>query len=236
MAGGIEEGGLYIEHLAEAIVLDRRLGRHVVHDPKSKEFPAEMASTLKSVSHYSYGLPLDQANVGSCTAEALVAAKNTEPNATKQSKVLTQDDAYAIYGEETMLEHQPWPPNDPGGSGLMVCKAAKKMGIVKSYRHAFGLNHALKALVKKPQIWGVYWYDSFDSPDQNGVVTIRPGAKVRGGHEICAVGLDVDKQLIEFWQSWGKWGLSGSGKFYIPFKDAGELLNQYGDVTVPVFV
>ncbi len=69
----------------------------------------------------------------------------------------------------------------------MVCRAAKQLGMITAYHHAFGLQHALQALVLRPVITGINWYTSFDTPDpQSGVVAIAPGATVRGGHEIVA--------------------------------------------------
>ena len=82
-------------------------------------------------------------------------------------------------------------------------KAAKQLGWITAYSHAFGIQHALEALVLRPVITGVNWYTSFDTPDQNGLVAIAPGATVRGGHEVVADGIDADNQLVWFWNSWG---------------------------------
>lgn len=222
--------------LAEIPVEGKRLGRHIVHDQRSHDYEAERASRIVSVIHRNYGPLLNQGDVGSCTGESLTEAGNMAPNADGRKPPRTQDDAYRVYHEETILEGQAWPPNDPGGSGLEVCKAGKKLGWVKSYRHAFGIQHALEALVKRPVMFGVNWYDSFDKPDpETGIITIKPGAKVRGGHEICADEIDAHRELIGFIQSWGNWGLHGTGKFYIPFKDVDQLLQEQGDATVPIF-
>ena len=76
----------------------------------------------------------------------------------------------------------------------MVWKAAKQLGLISSYRHAFGVEHALEALVLRPVITGIRWYTSFDTPDSNGLVEIASGATVRGGHEIVADEIDAGKQ------------------------------------------
>jgi hypothetical protein len=147
---------------------------------------------------------------------------------------LTEADAIRVYELETKLEGKPYPPNDPGGSGLMVCAAAKQLGMIASYNHAFGIRHALEALVVRPVITGINWYSSFDTPDpQTGLVAIGAGATVRGGHEIVADGIDADKKLVWFWNSWGtQWGLGG--RFCMAFDTWDQLLHEQGDVTVPL--
>jgi len=222
------------EHPADGM----RLGRHVFHDERSKDYEAAQATRIKSVSHSFHGLPLDQGDVGSCTAEATCGALNTMPTSGRlkgavAGHTFTQDDAYKLYGLETQNEGEPWPPNDPGGTGLWVCKAAKQEGWISAYHHAFGLQMALRALVLRPNIWGFNWYQGFDSPDpETGLVKIS--GQIRGGHEILAVEILADKQLVGFVNSWGSWGLDGTGRFYVGFGDLERLLGEQGDVTVPM--
>ena len=218
--------------LPEQKVEGHRLSRHVVHDPRSKNFPADAAAAITSVQHSAVGLPLDQGNIGSCTANALCGALDSAPDNTA-GRQFAENDAVSLYELETKLEGQPYPPNDPGGSGLMVCKAAKQLGWITSYTHAFGINHALRALTLRPVITGVNWYTSFDAPDANGLVAITPGATVRGGHEVVADGIDAPNQLVWFWNSWGaSYGLGG--RFGMSFDTWAQLLTEQGDVTVPL--
>ena len=218
--------------LHEDKVDGRRLGRHVNHDPRSRNFEAETAAAIRSVQHAAKGLPLNQGELGSCTANALCGALDSAPDNTSGKK-FTEHDAISLYELETKLEGQPYPPNDPGGSGLMVCKAAKQLGWITSYRHAFGIDQALRALTLRPVITGVSWYDSFDSPDKDGLVAIAPGAKVRGGHEILADGIDAPNKLVWFWNSWGK-SYGVGGRFCMSFDTWAQLLSEQGDVTVPL--
>src|SRR5215831_373960 len=198
-----------IIQIEEQVVEGKRLGRHIQHDEKSRAFVAAQATKIISVTHRSHGLlPFDQGEVGSCTAEALTAAGNTSPNFKSHHTVRTQEDAYALYSEETREEGEPWPPNDPGGTCLAVCKAGVKMGWVKSYHHAFGLDQALKALVVRPVITGIAWYEGFDNPATNGMVSIN--GEVRGGHEIMAFEIDALHKVVWFLNSWGKsYGVNG---------------------------
>jgi hypothetical protein len=220
-------------HLPEQHVAGKRLGRHVLHDQRSRDFEAQRAPKIVSVTHQSTGLPLDQGQIGSCTANALCGALDSAPDFDGIS-VLGEKDAVSLYELETQMEGKPYPPNDPGGSGLMVCKAAQQRGLITSYTHAFGIQHALEALVLRPVITGVHWYTSFDTPDPStGLVEIAPGATVRGGHEIVADQIDADNQLVWFWNSWGtSYGLGG--RFCMSFTTWEQLLHAQGDVTVPL--
>ncbi len=219
--------------IPEHVVDGKRLGRHVRHDPRSKNFPADRAPSVRSVTHHSEGLPLNQGALGSCTANALCGALNS--GHVGHHTPLKEHDAVKLYGVETILEGKPYPPHDPGGSGLFVCKAAKDEGMISSYTHAFGLQHALEALVIRPVITGINWYTSFDTPDPTGLVEITPKATVRGGHEVMAYGIDADKELVWLWNSWGTTYADG-GRFAMSFATWETLLNHTnkGDVTVPI--
>lgn len=213
----------------------RRLGRHVNHDSRSKNFRPKTASTVVSVNHTAQGLPLNQRSVGKCTCEALCGALNSAPNF--KTRVYNDTDTDTLYELETKLEGTPWFPsnptvNDVGGSGLEVCKAAQQLGWITSYSHALSIDEALAALVLRPVITGVNWYTSFDSPSSAGLVTIAPGATVRGGHEILADQIDASNQLVWFWNSWGpQFGVGG--KFCMSFSTWQQLLSEQGDVTIP---
>ena len=218
--------------LHEQPMAGMRLGRHVEHDPRSREFTAKRAPKIVSVKHQATGLPLDQGEIGSCTANALCGALDSAPDFTG-STTLTEHDAVQLYELETKMEGEPYPPNDPGGSGLMVCKAAKQLGLITSYRHAFGVEHALQALVLRPVITGIRWFTSFDAPDASGLVQIASGATVRGGHEVVADEIDAENKLVWFWNSWGTKYAQG-GRFCMSWDTWSTLLEEQGDVTVPL--
>lgn len=228
--------------LPETKVEGKRLGRYVHHDSRSRDYPADTANQLVSVKHKTIGLPLNQGQLGSCTSNALCGALNTQPNYKRDGKVYGELDAVRLYKWETAAEGEPYPPNDPGGSGLMVCKSAQQHYWISGYQHAFGIQHALLALVQRPVITGVSWYTSFDTPDETGMVAITPNATVRGGHEILADEInvadgatinDLDQIIVGFMNSWGR-GYGIGGRFYMTAATWATLLNQHGDVTVPI--
>ncbi len=217
--------------IPEIIAAGRRLGRHIWHDERSLLHPAPRAPKVVSVQHTAAGLPLNQGSVGDCTANALCGALNSAPD--YAGRLRTETDAITLYERETADEGYPYPAYDPGGSGLAVCKAAVELGWIRSYTHAFGLQHALQALVLRPVITGVNWYSSFDTPDVNGVVSVAPGSVVRGGHELVADGIDAPNQLVWFWNSWGT-VFALDGRFCMSFSTWDQLLQNQGDVTVPI--
>jgi hypothetical protein len=215
----------------EAVIPGKRLGRHIHIDPRSAAYPAETALALISVTHESAGLPLDQGSIGSCTANALIGALNTAPHWSPGAPTFAEADAVKLYSAETALEGDPYPPNDPGGSGTEVCQAALNAGMLDGYQHATGIDQALAALVLRPVICGINWFTSFDSPDASGLVAIAPGATVRGGHEVLANQIDAAGELVWLYNSWGA-SFGVGGRFCMSFTTLATLLAQGGDVTV----
>jgi hypothetical protein len=208
-----------------------RLGRHVLHDDASKDFPATMAPGMADVLHTRLIPILDQGNLGSCTGNACAGLLCTEPQYDYGIR-LTEEDAVGLYSLATQIDPWPgvYPPDDTGSDGLSVAKAAKRMGRITTYRHAFGLDHALKTLVLHPVITGVNWYDSMFFPDANGEVHISPNASVAGGHEFVARGMLVEQQKVRCSNSWNtSWG--DKGEFVMSFTLWDRLLQEQGDVT-----
>ena len=229
-------------YIHEPTPMGPRLGRHVYHDDSSRNWQAELAEKLVSVRHATTGLPLDQGRWGSCTAQATAGCVNTRPNFVYPMTAKTEADAFTLYQLEAKMEGYTTPPADPGGSGLEVCKAAKQLGWISSYTHTFSIGDALLALVKRPVMTGVNWYTSFDSPDENGRVTLGPGATVRGAHEFMVNSMYVPKGatvddlgaiVVGCTNSWGlAYGLRG--RFLMTAATWAQLLSEQGDVTVPV--
>jgi hypothetical protein len=228
--------------IPELVVPGKPLGRHIHIDSRSASFPAETAAAIVSVEHKSTGLPLNQLDTSSCTGNALCGALNCAPHfgTGAQGQVpLTEADALKVYSAEEVLEGiGPYPPNDQGGSGTVVCQAGKNAGMLVGYQHATTIDQALGALVIRPVITGVNWFTSFDTPDATGLVAIAKGATVRGGHEFVAVAIDAIEELVWFPNSWGlgygvAHGSIPGGCFCMRFATWATLMSQGGDVTIP---
>ncbi len=169
------------------------LGRRVEHDPRSRNYAFTQAvAVLKTVSHRSYGLPLDQGNLGSCTGNAAAGALDTVPLHKTGERILREKDAVTLYEAATRLDPWPgsYPPDDTGSSGLAVAKACKNAGYITGYRHAFGLDQALAALQVGPVITGIPWYEC--AVDGTLVLTSdlewRPVEKIEPGDRL--IGFD----------------------------------------------
>lgn len=223
------------EHVTEG----KRLGRHVEHDPRSRDYAYEIPAglTLVAVEHKRHGSLFNQGQLGSCTGNALCGAKNTEPlYHSGSSHLIAEAGAVDIYSLATRLDGLSdgyYPPTDTGSSGLAVAKAAKQEGMIGSYSHAFDMDAALAALQAGPVITGVAWYEGFDTPDANGLVKIS--GQIRGGHEIVARGYEPapspDDSLILLDNSWGT-AYGDNGHFYWTVATWKQLLAQQGDVTI----
>jgi len=213
----------------------RAFGRHpdaaAHHDPRSRSFPAGI-SPLRTVVHKHAGPVLDQGSVSACTGYATAGALNAAPNRGRR-RLLAGRDALALYTRATRIDpYDGWYPDTDGGSdGLSAAKAAREAGYISSFQHAFGVGHALGALVNAPIIVGTLWRESMSSPGRDGFV--RLSGEVVGGHEWAIIGLNVEKQYVIALQSWGAaWGMNG--RFFVSFEDFGALLADGGDATVLV--
>jgi hypothetical protein len=209
-----------------------RLGRTLWHDSKSLQYPAR-TTAIKTVKHRHYGPVLDQGNLGSCTGNSISQVLNTAHAHKTGHKLYTEKDAINFYHRGTLVDEftGDYPPDDSGSSGNGVCLAALQDGVLASYDHAFGIDHALGALSLQPVMIGINWYNSMFDPDSNGFLTIANG--IAGGHEPCLVGINLKGEFVWLLNSWGaSWALKGFAK--LRFADLDRLLQEDGDVTVPV--
>lgn len=216
----------------------RPLGRHVEHDEESRRYAHQASGrTLVSVHHVRRIPVLDQGDLGSCTGNAMCGAAGTSPLLEAlpvPAPVL--DEAFAVhflYHMATEFDdvNGTYPPDDTGSSGLAVAKAAKQLGLISGYRHAFSAADALDALQDGPIIIGIDWYEGFDSPDANGLVSIS--GSVRGGHEIVVDEFDAEHGVVGLTNSWGAgWGVNG--RFFMSVATFTKLLAADGDATVLV--
>lgn len=219
---------------------DRRLGRHVHHDDRSRAyaFRAPRHVELHTVRHERYAPVFDQGDIGSCTGNAAIGCLATGAffatvDAGDDPHVRMLDEAAALwcYSAATDLDPYPgqFPPDDTGSDGLSVAKVLTSVGAIAGYRHTFTLEDMLAALQEQPLITGTTWLDGMYEPDRNGVV--HPTGQEVGGHEYVVDSFDSGTNLLGFTNSWGtSWGKAG--RFFMGADEFGALLGRDGDVTV----
>ena len=223
--------------ITEEPVQGKPLGRHIHHDSRSLAYPwMPRGAAPVSVEHTRMIPILDQGQVGSCTGNAQEGALGSNPlfGTLPPGTKLNEAGALRLYSAAEVIDgNGPYPPNDYGSSGLSVCQAAKDAGLISGYQHCLSVASVLDALQNYPVIIGINWYDSFDSPNADGLIRISSGAQVRGGHELVLRKVDATAMLVGGDNSWGtSWGLGGS--FWMGWATLDRLLHESGDATVSV--
>lgn len=214
---------------------DPRLGRHRVHDERSRAYALEpVALPTKPVLHERHNPIWNQGQVGSCTANAALGMMSTGP--LNLGKAWTEDDALALYHDETVLDDRMgipgvYPQDDTGSCGLASVKVLKNRGWISAYRHAFSITTALGWLGRQPISIGVPWLESMMTPGRGALLTIDRRSPVLGGHQVCLDGIDPVNSRVRLANSWGNWG--DHGWAWLSYDDLGWLLKSGGDaVTV----
>lgn len=219
---------------------DRRLGRHIEHDPRSLSFAQGVLPrpAIKS-QQWTRRIPiLNQGDLGSCTANASAGWAGTD-NIWRQGLTaldgVTIDEEWAVkfYSIETRLDGIPgeYPPNDTGSSGLAAGKTLRKLGLCSKYLHGFNFHAVEAALQNGPVLLGLPWHEDMMDADEHGNIKIT--GDVVGGHEIVADGLDVEGRRVRIANSWGD-SYGENGWFYLTYDQLDELLQDQGDCTAPV--
>lgn len=187
---------------------DPRLGRHLVHDARSRAFPANIgidpatwrSRTLRVIDPR----PNPNQPVGCCTMCAKAMQLNTVGNR-KVGRVLGLGWALQTYEWETANDdiEGAYPPDDTGSSGLASCKTAVQFGVGGVYRWLFGgVDEVVQAVVNGESISvGTWWYDSMFYPDDSNTIHVS-GRRV-GGHQYLVRGYNkaIDRLLVRCW--WG---------------------------------
>jgi len=185
------------------------LGRQLVHDPKSRAFPAQVTVDKSTWKTKSIRVIDPRKNPNQCHGECTGTTKAMEMNAVGNrvmGQVLNMDHAHQLYRFATIFDPFPgeWPPDDSGSSGLAACKAAKQLGLGGEYRHVFGGADEIVQLIMLGRVVtvGTWWYDGMFRSDEIG--RIEPtGARV-GGHQYLIRGYHkpLDCVVVRCW--WGK--------------------------------
>lgn len=215
-----------------------RLGRHQVHDALEShlEWIDDFMSPIRTASHRELQPCFDQADLGSCTANAALGLLVTEPFA-QAGRTFTEADAVRLYELETKLDDSQipgeYPPDDTGSTGAWSMRALEKQGLIRTYRHTRVAATALRMLFRGPISIGVPWFQSMFTPDADHTIHVDSASGLAGGHQVCVVAVDADLKRIRIRNSWGtSWG--DQGHAWLSFTDLHYLFEQGGDAVQPI--
>lgn len=214
---------------------DPRLGRHIVHDPRSRgfAFAASVDTATWRTRHVRIYDPLPNPNqeIGDCTGCAKAIQFNAVGNRVT-GQVLNLSDADRIYSLATTLD--PWEGawtaptwEDTGSSGLAAAKAAQQLGLGGEYRWLFGgADEVVQAVMDGHVVnVGTRWDNRMFDQDADG--RVEPGGSVAGGHEWSVRGFDADRDWLRGRCWWGDFR-----DFWIKREHLAELLADDGDANV----
>ena len=209
--------------------LSNLLGRHVVHDSRSRAFaaalPIDRSSWRDKAIRIYDPTPNPEQAVGCCTGVAKCVQLNAAGNR-RTGRVLKMEDALRIYSRNTEIDPWAgsWPPTDTGSSGLASAKTAQEFGLAGEYRWLFGgADEVVQAVMAGETVSvGTWWYWDMMQPDPSALV--RPTGGRAGGHQYTVRGYDKssDRVLARNW--WGSFR-----DFWITRADLNDLLMDDGD-------
>jgi hypothetical protein len=175
-------------------------------------------------------LALDQGDTGTCVAHAWCNFLRAAP--IESNKGIDQL-RWEIYDAAIAIDE--WKDNDAdterqmGTSIRAGAQVVTSLGRLKSYLWAFELQPVLEwVLTQGPVVLGTNFYNTFMTPDAEGIVRLKPTSYVVGGHAYLWRGADTRRALALCSNSWSDdWGRSG--EFYLPFRDLETLIHQDGE-------
>lgn len=224
---------------------DRRLDRLPEYDERSRDFNIRglLDETLRTKT-WPCKVHLDQGNEGACVGFSHVQAAATYPQHT--NGLTNQFANERVYWEAQRID--PWPggaypganPHNDGTSVLSGAKIMQQYGFFDSYRWAFNVDDALKAISNHgPVVIGIWWRDSMFDPDPTGLLDIS--GTHAGGHAILVRGHSLKRRftghgelhVVRLRNSWGEnWGLGGD--CFLRVEDFETLLNDEGECCIPM--
>lgn len=211
---------------------DLRLGRQVVHDPRSRGFARRITVNRSTWRDKSIRIYDPTPNPNQCHGECTWCAKAMQFNAVGNrvpGRVLRMDTVHKGYSLATSLDpwEGSWEPDDTGSSGLASAKSAQRMGLGGDYHWFFGGADEVTQAVNDNEVVsvGTRWdYDMFEQ-DKDG--RIHLGGGEAGGHQYVFRGYWKSRDWLKGRCWWGDFR-----DFWIARTDLDTLLHDNGDAHV----
>jgi len=219
-------------------VSDKRLARLQQFDARSKAYPVMSVVGDKPTRSYTWKCDkwLDQGADGAC-----VGFGWTHELVARPAVVTGVAAAFAkekVYWEAQKID--PWEggsypnaaPFYEGTSVLAGAKIIQKLGYIKEYRWAFGVEELALAVGHcGPVVLGLPWYESMFQP--YGCGRLHISGSMAGGHCILCNGVSIKDATFRLHNSWGRrWGFNG--ETLISWDDMERLLHEGGEACVPL--
>lgn len=204
---------------------------------------APPADLSKQAVWWAGGVVLDQLNEGSCVGHSVIGEWLASPVRGKLGNYTTlgaqiegHRRAVDVYNRAKAIDEFEGVDYDGTSvrAGLLV---GRERGWYTGFRWAFNLTELRAALQDGPVIIGVEWHeDSYDTQPNGDLRTTGP---VVGGHCLLVTGYSPNYNnrgpRYRLRNSWGRWGLRGTGDGYIaPDALDGILFAAGGEAAIPV--
>lgn len=180
----------------------------------------------------------DQGQEGECVGYGWSSFIASSPNPLQIVPQLPGQDletatAERLYAAAQAADGSP-PDEQSGASTLGGAKAAQQLGFITAYHWATSVAD-VEAAIKNGfnVVVGSDWYDGMMDVNADGFVV--PTGQIAGGHETCYHGVAADGSWFLIRNSWGRWGINGSGDAKIHRADLAKLFASGNtDACVPV--
>lgn len=206
------------------------LGRLISIDDRDLEHPieAELPKRLPP-RRYRYwnqnGWWGNQKRTSQCVAYAWIHWLEDAPIMyTAEGSVINPADLYKL-----CQENDEWDGENYDGTSVRAgAKVLQQMGYIGEYTWGFDLESLVNVvLTTSPVVVGTDWLSGMSQPNSSGLV--KATGDLEGGHGYLVNGVNRDKRLFRFKNSWGRgWAKNGYG--YISFDDMEKLINNFGEI------
>jgi hypothetical protein len=169
--------------------------------------------------------PLDQGMTSHCCGFSMASFGISSPVNDK----FTSDDGHKFYYVCKAIDGEP--QNEEGSTIRTVARALVKVGRISTYAFAYSPDDVRKWILDKgPVIAGTVWTGGMMYPTRTGEVV--PTGSELGGHAYLINGYADGYYICQ--NSWGRWGLNGTGRFLLSDKNFAALFRANGEFIAAV--
>lgn len=239
--------------VSNIVVVDgemRRFGRREFDDPRDFQYPLRAAlgqpEVLPRYNYWNYAYPpLDQGDTGTCVAHGgknfLLADPVVQVTRDGPPLPLEMYRQIVLLDEFADNDFEATAPDDQLQSGTTtraLCKWLLDRGYIQQYRRAMNVHDMAEwVALRGPLLVGIPWHEGMMRVDNRGYIA-RSGGWL-GGHFVIYIGVNFDRQDFTIENSWGRWGIEGTGRARISFDHTSQLVfhdggEAYAGLEVPL--